>query len=111
MCVIDFDEYCTVWQENTRKARKAHKCSCCRRQIEPGETYLTHFSIFDGNCNSEKCCSDCEKDREEFAAAHGGVLTNPGSFVQTLWDCMSEGDDEDEARWRPMEQRIMKARA
>ena len=110
MCVIDTDEYCTVWNETERKARKPHKCSCCRRQIRPGETYMTHFSIFEGVCIDGKCCADCEKDRQEFAAAHGGYRCDPGNFSQQVADCISEGD-EDEARWRPMERRIMEARA
>lgn len=110
MCVIDFDEFCTVWQENTRKARKAHKCSCCRRQIQPGETYLTHFSIFDGSCTNEKCCAECEADRVEFAAAHDGARMNPSSFPEMVGDCISEGDEED-SQWLPMLERIRKARA
>jgi hypothetical protein len=105
MCVIDIDDYCTVWEEHQHRARKPHKCSCCRRQIEPGETYVAHFSIFYGDCTSEKCCADCEKDRQEFAEAHDGAMRNPGSFPMMVSDCISEGDEED-AAWEAMLTRI-----
>lgn len=105
MCVIDFDDYCTIWRETEHKARKQHKCSCCRRKIEPGETYIVHFSIFDGSATSEKCCAECGKNREEFAKAHDGAMMNPSSFPQMVADCISEDDEEDSA-WAAMLDRI-----
>ncbi len=106
MCVIDLDDDCSdVWNETPRKARKAHKCYCCRRQIQPGETYIYHSSLFDGHWTWEKCCAECEADRVEFAAAHGGARMNPGSFPEMVNECISEGDEED-SRWVPMLERI-----
>jgi hypothetical protein len=113
MCVIDFDEYCTVWRETERKARKQHECSCCRRRIGPGENYIVHFSICHGDVTDEKCCGDCEADRAEFANAHGGFRTSPGYFPDQVAACITEGDEEGTA-WEAMLGRIearRKARA
>ncbi len=49
MCEIDFDGTCSVWRENTRKARKEHRCSCCGGTIRVGKTYLDHFSVYEGD--------------------------------------------------------------
>lgn len=105
MCVIEVDGYCTVWREQARNARKRHKCNCCGGTIEPGMTYIDHFSIYDGNSTAAKCCLACEDDRKEFAAAHGGYRSDPWYFPQTVADCIGEGDPDD-ARWKTMLDRI-----
>ena len=104
MCDINLDP-CDVWRESHRKARKEHVCSCCRRAIRPGETYLVHFSVFEGDARTQKCCAECDRDRDVFAEAHGGTLSEPSYFGVLLGECIGEGDDNDE-RWRPMLSRI-----
>jgi len=102
MCVIDDpDFYCSVWREDTRKARKRHRCSCCRSAILPGETYIDHFSIVDGSADNEKLCGECTVARAAFSEAHGGVVQSPSYFPVLLSDCVSEGDDDDQ-RWYEM---------
>jgi hypothetical protein len=112
MCYIDLDP-CTVWRESERKARKAHRCSCCCRTIEVGEKYIVHFSIFEGDKLSNKCCYECNGDRMTFATAHEGNLPTPDFFPQMLAECISEGDDDEDdpaARWQPMLDRIEASR-
>lgn len=111
MCLIDDGERCEVWREHKRKARKEHQCDCCRRTIKPGETYLVHFSLFEGDVTSDKCCEECDAERMEFGNAPGHMLFSPSYFPSVLSDCVSEGDDDDEGtRWRVMLDRIKAAR-
>ena len=110
MCHIEL-ETCELWHEHKRKARKQHQCSCCKRTIEPGESYLVHFSMLDSVMNWAKCCSDCERDRAEFAKAHDHLLCTPDFFEDLLLECIGESEEEDRARWRPILQRIQSSRA
>ena len=58
MCDLDL-EPCEIWNEKKRKAQKSHECDCCGRMIRPGEIYLVHFSVYDGDTTSEKVCAEC----------------------------------------------------
>lgn len=98
MCYIDL-EPCEVWNEAARKARKEHKCACCERTIRKGETYLVHFSVFEGDATSEKMCDECDTDRVTFGDNHGGVRGSPGYFKVMLADCIAEDGEE---RWKEM---------
>lgn len=109
MCYLDLGP-CDVWQETQRKARKEHRCGCCRRTIRAGETYLVHFSIYEGNLNSQKCCTDCKSDRQDFANAHGGMICTPEILPMLLEECIDEEPAEAE-RWRPMLERILRPEA
>lgn len=102
MCEYDDGEYCQVWNEQQRKARKEHKCSCCGRIIRAGEKYLVHFSVYDGDATSNKMCSECERDRDTFAKAHHGFLLAPYYFPEALSGCIADGDPGSDKRWRPM---------
>ena len=106
MCVIDVDEYCEVWEESIVKARKPHRCSCCRAEIRPGEKYLKHWSIFQGDPQPGTLCLACNSDREIFAAAHQGVMAHPWGFDEMLCNCIADGDEESEKQWKPMLERI-----
>jgi hypothetical protein len=101
VCYIEL-EPCEVWDETKRRARKAHRCSCCKGPIAPGEIYLVHFSVMDGEVTSEKCCARCEEARGEFRDAHESMTPTPGYFPFLLADCIAEGDEESETKWRPM---------
>lgn len=99
MCTVEL-ETCDLWSETTRRARKAHRCSCCRQAIQSGQTYLVHFSVFEGEITAEKMCGRCEAFRAEFAAAHGDeLIPTPSYFPQMLADCIADGE---RARWEPM---------
>lgn len=106
MCRIDVDGYCEVWEEETRKARKEHKCDSCGSIIHAGERYVTHFDVFEGNANHEKCCMACDVDRTAFGDAHK-VRLSPWSWEDYLRDCVHDGDDpSDESTWIPMLERL-----
>lgn len=50
----------TVYRDTIRTARKAHRCDCCPATIQPGEKYVSHFSITDGDAYSAKRCLPCQ---------------------------------------------------
>lgn len=102
MCSIDL-EPCSLWSETEVRARKRHDCDCCGGHIQPGETYVRHFSILDRDVTSEKCCAPCKSAREEFRDAHGTFGT-PGYSMELLMECWS-GESrrfwtDDDRRWR-----------
>lgn len=105
MCSIDL-EPCSVWDESeVKSARKVHTCDCCGGRIEPGSSYLRHFSVFDGDVTTEKCCASCRAARDEFRDHHGTVGT-PGYTMQLLMECWS-GESrkywtEQDRRWRSL---------
>lgn len=109
MCEIDTGDRCEVWDERHRKARKEHKCSCCYRTIMMGELYLVHFSVYEGNCETQKCCAECEFDRHQFSQAHEGWLPQPHYLPEMLDECISEDPDSEE-KWKPMLERILASR-
>lgn len=63
MCNVDYDPPSAYW-ERRPKARKAHTCGECRRQIEPGEIYFRASGIWDGSPNSYVMCDRCDVARE-----------------------------------------------
>lgn len=101
MCVIDL-EPSDVWRETTRKARKEHVCSSCRGVILQNDVYLEHFSLFEGYPTRAKMCSLCHRDRAVFSAAHSQMLCTPIYFPDALEECIHDGDEESDLRWRPM---------
>lgn len=97
MCDIDL-EPCTVWRETPRKARKERECGCCGTPIRPGDPYLSHFSIYDGEATSDSVCFACWWIRESFAQSHGQSM-QPDALEETLRSCIDE--DGRESDWRP----------
>lgn len=96
MCHIEPDVYSTVWRDSPVKAaRKRHRCDGCHGFIQIGESYVSHFSICEGDETHEKCCGECQKARDEFKKDHGWTMT-PGSMHQFLTDCIEQ---ETDFRW------------
>lgn len=61
------------------KARKPHKCCECRRQIQPGESYLRYTGKWDGEMNTYRTCAVCEDIRSSLCCG--------GSFIfGDLWE-------------------------
>lgn len=91
MCSIDTGDFdpCKVWRETRRRARKAHTCSSCATQINPGDTYVRHFSVFDGYAHDCAVCALCDDARSEFRAAHGTVL-GPEYTMEMFQECVSD---------------------
>lgn len=64
MCMIeDCDEIVDVLSECTHKARVRHRCNECRRDIEPGETYLSEAYVLDHEFEDHKTCAHCQVAR------------------------------------------------
>lgn len=76
MCRIDGAERAEVHSGHQRKARKLHKCSECRRQINVGETYQYDFTVFEGSPDTYKTCQHCCVLRE-------WLLKNCGGYIYT----------------------------
>jgi len=93
MCDIgDWSEPFEMFCESEVKARKAHMCDSCGGRIEPGTTYLRHFSKFEGDICSEKMCALCLVDRKEFTDEHG-VFTCPSETPGAFQDCIESRDN------------------
>lgn len=50
----------SVYDEETRKARKPHKCGACREAIPPGQVYHRTFIVFDGEPEVFLRCARCQ---------------------------------------------------
>lgn len=73
MCLIDdSDGHCTVLHSRQQRARLRHRCTECRRDIEPGETYLAERTVFDGDAMSHKICVHCQRVRAYLVNHCGG---------------------------------------
>ena len=82
MCrVDDADGRVEVFQSAARKARKAHKCGECRREIPIGENYHYEFGVLDGDRVTYKTCAHCMVARE-------WLNKNCGGWV--YWDVIDE---------------------
>ena len=93
MCQIEPEGHCTVWNENTvKRARKRHRCDACSGFIQIGDSYLDHFSTYDGDATSEKMCPPCQVARDEFKKDHGWFPT-PSSFGVYLDECIDMETD------------------
>lgn len=58
MCFYS-DEQAECYSEETRKARKQHKCHGCGETIERGQLYIYGHGVFDGSGFSSKVCGVC----------------------------------------------------
>ena len=47
--------------DETRKARKSHKCNLCYREIQPGEQYHYQFLKYDGETYDWRECLECKE--------------------------------------------------
>lgn len=92
MCSI-YLEPCSLWSEVAHKARKTHICSACRGLIHKKETYIRHFSKFEGDITSEKLCAPCQVARTRFTEAHGDLTPTPSGFASMLRDCVVDSGE------------------
>lgn len=104
MCFISIDdcEPFDVLIEKQIKARKSHKCSSCGGVIFCGEKYTKHFSKFEGEIESSKCCAYCEGVRVEFGEHHEGIKPTPANVRDMLIDCISEADENEKGKWKDL---------
>ena len=111
MCDLYDLEPCTVWRETPRTARKQHRCDGCGAFIRPGEVYLAHFNVFEGEASNEKACFACWWALEDFGNHHGQRMA-PANLSWMLSDCYGgEGrgywTDEDRL-WRRYHAALLK---
>lgn len=95
MCGLDLDP-CTLWEEKPVTARAWHLCDGCGCLIEPGQPYLRHANLFEGEFSREAMCFACWFIREEFAEAHHQTFA-PSALYDTLLDC---GAGDPDSEWR-----------
>jgi len=88
MCFY-YDDVCSVWRQTIHVARKPHPCESCRRQIEPGEQYLSVFSIFEGDADTRCLCNQCAQDWRQIHLAEVRAGCAPEWGVST-WCPMEE---------------------
>lgn len=104
MCEIGGTE-ASAWREDYAIGKSAIACKVCGGIIPPGELHVRHFSVVDWKIYNSRMCASCEADRDEFGDAHELVPT-PAWFLEALGSCIAEGDEESEAKWKPMLARI-----
>lgn len=92
MCDLAGDERAEVFEEEVRRARKEHRCECCRRTIAVGERYARTFVVFEGEPDSAKACLACHRAIQRFGKAHR-FYPFPSSFAECLEQCIDERDD------------------
>lgn len=102
MCQIGDGERAEFWSDTHRRARKQHTCDGCGGIIMPGTVYLINFTIYEGYPDSAKCCAACENVRDTFGKEHGNLYPHPGSLIETLEECIDEGDAESLTKWQPL---------
>lgn len=58
MC-FDYDGTVEFWHEETRKARKPHRCDACRETIAKGDQYTYQSGKYDGEFFDDHMCRRC----------------------------------------------------
>ena len=89
MCSIDDVERCTVLSDQIRKARKAHKCYECGREILAKESYRYETTIMDGYPpEAHKTCMHCNEGPRKllYEKCHGFVY---GQILEDIEDHFS----------------------
>lgn len=66
------DEYPSFYREKIRVARKAHRCSECSEQIQPGQPYQYVAGHWDGEFSDFGVCARCYFVRETIAWVERG---------------------------------------
>ena len=72
----DYDEVCTTLQNKIVKARKAHKCGECNKEIANGDSYEAQNLVCDGFFFWAKTCLDCVSIRNSFYPYGGYMFEN-----------------------------------
>jgi hypothetical protein len=74
MCMIDDGEPWEFCEISMRKARKAHRCDECAREIAPGERYENVAGKADGDFNTWRTCAHCIAARSWLTVECNGYL-------------------------------------
>lgn len=76
MCMADDADPCSFWQDEQRRAKKAHKCDECGREIASGEIYRYCKWIFEREWSTSKMCGHCDVAAKWLLKNCGGFLTH-----------------------------------
>lgn len=87
MCECD-GERPDIWSERTHVARKSYQCAECRQQIEPGDTYVRIFSVYDGTAETIINCERCNDLMAAFADV--GYCWFIGEFLEAYRDWLRD---------------------
>lgn len=77
-------------------ARKAHQCDTCARHIDPGETYLSQFGIWEGAPYRFKQCAHCVAVWNIWAPEDGNRLISENGYDE--WQVNAYPTSVSEAR-------------
>lgn len=92
MCSIDYDYAVTVLTDQSRTARKDHKCGECGRLIKKGEKYR-YISFTGDEFGYSKACAHCEQARHWLNKHCGGWKF--GGLHEELTEHFFDGYTED----------------
>lgn len=89
-CYCDDGEQPTIYERSmVKRAKKAHDCYECHRQILPGESYERVRALYDGRWTVSPTCARCLDVREYvqahapcFCWMHGSVLEEARATVE-----------------------------
>lgn len=70
-----------VYNEQTRKARKLHKCDACGLPIKPGDYYCHVFTAGNGDVESYKRCGPCQATHLHLRK----LCQSPECSIDRLW--------------------------
>lgn len=91
MCLVhDADGDWTELADETRRARKEHRCSECGRTIAVGESYQYIVGKSEGELCDSRCCAHCRVAREWLSVQchgylQGGVQEDIDEHAQLGW--------------------------
>ena len=83
VCLAPYDGYVTFFYEESRKARKPHKCYECVGTIAPGEKYWRVGGKSEGEMWRASVCDFCQEIQRVFSCG------NPVEYG-SLWENMQE---------------------
>jgi hypothetical protein len=84
VCIGTSDyEHASFYEQETRMARKPHKCCECREEIPRGTSYEHVVGKWDGDFSTYKTCASCVAIRTAFTCGEGWMF-------KSLWDDMRE---------------------
>lgn len=98
MCFYS-DGYCTVYeQKDIKKSRKVFKCSDCFKVVPVGSSYMSIFTVFEGDANTFKICNLCRSLREgivQVEIAEGCSRSEAEPLLGDMIGQLRESDPED----------------
>lgn len=80
-CEMGEGECASVYESETRKARKPHRCCECGETIERGETYERVKGCWDGTWATYSTCLICSQIRKDYFCS---------SVFGQLWEALGE---------------------